>query len=143
MDCVFCRIIKRELPASFIYEDDHVAAFLDIHPINEGHVLIVPKKHEAQFGDLTEEDAAHLFKIARRVLKAIQASGVKCEGANLFLSDGPVAGQEVLHSHLHITPRFKGDGQRIGFIHSDPAQYPRARLNQIALKIAGHIPLGK
>jgi diadenosine tetraphosphate (Ap4A) HIT family hydrolase/RimJ/RimL family protein N-acetyltransferase len=140
MNCVFCRIIKRELPASFIYEDDKAAAFLDIHPINEGHVLIVPKRHEAQFGNLTEDEAAYLFKIGRRVLKAIQESGIKCEGANLFLSDGTVAGQEVMHSHLHIAPRYKGDGQRVGFSHSDPEQYPRTRLDQIALKIAGRIP---
>jgi len=142
MSCVFCRIIKRELPASFIYEDDKAAAFLDIHPINEGHVLIVPKRHEAQFGNLTEDEAAYLFKIGRRVLKAIQETGIKCEGANLFLSDGPVAGQEVMHSHLHIAPRYKGDGQRVGFSHSDPEQYPRTRLDQIALKIASHIPKG-
>lgn len=142
MSCVFCRIIKRELPASFIYEDNKAAAFLDIHPINEGHVLIVPKRHEAQFGNLTEDEAAYLFKIGRRVLKAIQESGIKCEGANLFLSDGPVAGQEVMHSHLHIAPRYKGDGQRVGFSHSDSEQYPRTRLDQIALKISDYIPKG-
>lgn len=142
MNCIFCRIIKRELPASFIYEDDKAAAFLDIHPINEGHVLIVLKRHETQFGNLTEDEAAYLFKIGRRVLKAIQESGIKCEGANIFLSDGPVAGQEVMHSHLHIAPRYKGDGQRVGFSHSDPEEYSRARLDQIALKIANHIPKG-
>lgn len=111
MSCVFCRIIKRELPASFVYEDDMAAAFLDIHPINEGHVLIVPKRHEAQFVNLTEDEAAYLFKIGRRVLKAFKESGIKCEGANLFLSDGPIAGQEVMHSHIHIAPRYKGDEQ--------------------------------
>lgn len=139
MGCVFCSIIKRQLPASFIYEDDKVAAFLDIHPITDGHVLIIPKRHEAQFGNLTEDEAAYLFRIARRVLKAIQESEIKCEGANIFLSDGPIAGQEVMHTHLHIAPRYQGDGQRVGFNHSDPEQYPRARLDQIALKIASHI----
>lgn len=140
MSCIFCRIIKRELPASFIYEDDKVAAFLDIHPINEGHVLIVPKRHEAQFCNLTEDEAASLFKIGRIVLQAMKDSGIKCEGANLFLSDSPVAGQEVMHSHLHITPRYRGDGQQIGFKHSDSENYPRARLDQVALKIACRIP---
>lgn len=139
MDCVFCQIISRRLPASFIYEDDKVAAFLDIHPINQGHVLVVPKRHESRFGHLTEDEAAYLFRIGRKVLRAIQKSEIKCEGTNLFLSDGPVAGQEVMHSHLHIVPRFKGDGQRVGFNHSDPEQYPRTRLDEIAIKIAGCI----
>lgn len=140
MNCVFCRIIQRELPASFIYEDDKVAAFLDIHPINEGHVLIVPKRHEAQFSNLTGDEAGYLFQTGSRILKAIQDSEIKCEGANLFLSDGPVAGQDVLHSHLHIAPRFKGDGQRAGFCHSGPDQYPRVRLDQIAETIKSHLP---
>jgi diadenosine tetraphosphate (Ap4A) HIT family hydrolase/RimJ/RimL family protein N-acetyltransferase len=140
MNCVFCRIVKRELPASFIYEDDKAAAFLDIHPINEGHILVIPKRHEAQFTNLTEDEAAYLFKVGQKILKAVQESGIKCEGANLFLSDGPIAGQEVMHSHLHITPRFTGDGQRVGFSHSDPGQYSSSRLDQIAAEISKHVP---
>lgn len=140
MNCVFCQIIKRELPASFIYEDDKAAALLDIHPINEGHILVIPKRHEAQFTSLTEEEAAYLFKIGHKVLKAVQASDIQCEGTNLFLSDGPVAGQEVMHCHLHIAPRFKGDGHRVGFSHSDPDEYPRSRLDQIAAQISQHLP---
>lgn len=136
MNCTFCKIIRRELPASFVYEDDKVAAFLDLHPINEGHVLVIPKRHESKFTKLTEEETAHLFRTGKKILRAIEESGVKCEGANLFLSDGPVAGQEVMHSHLHIAPRFKGDGQRVGFSHADPDQFPRTRLDQIAAKIA-------
>ncbi len=81
------------------------------------------------------EIAAHLFKVGHKVLAAIELSEIKCEGANLFLSDGTIAGQEVMHSHLHIAPRFKGDGQRVGFSHSDPEQFPRKRLNEIAQKI--------
>ena len=69
-------------------------------------------------------------------MKAIEQSEVRSEGANLFLSDGTVAGQEVMHSHLHIAPRFKGDGQRVGFSHSDPEQFPRKRLDEIANQIS-------
>ncbi|OFZ26415.1 MAG: hypothetical protein A2381_04935 [Bdellovibrionales bacterium RIFOXYB1_FULL_37_110] len=139
MTCIFCQIIKREQPASFIYEDNLVVAFLDVFPINKGHVFVTPKRHEAKFCNLTEEEVQHLFKVAQKILKAIQASDIKCEGANLFLSDGPIAGQEVMHSHLHITPRFKGDGHQVGFSHSDPDVYPRNRLDQIANKIKKHI----
>ncbi|MBK9324366.1 MAG: GNAT family N-acetyltransferase [Bdellovibrionaceae bacterium] len=135
MSCIFCRIIDKQIPASIIYEDEKAVAFLDIHPINEGHVLVVLKRHEERLSGLSEDEAGYLLKIGRKLLKAIQESGIKCEGANLFLSDGPTAGQEVMHSHLHIAPRFEGDGQRVGFIHSDPAQYPRARLDQIATAI--------
>jgi histidine triad (HIT) family protein len=139
-NCVFCRIAKGELPASEVYRDHLCMAFLDIHPINEGHVLVVPLAHSPSLTDLSDEVAGHLFKIGKKLLAAIQASGLRCEGANLFLSDGAVAGQEVLHCHLHIAPRFEGDGQRVGFRHADSIDYPRERLNAIAGKIRGRLP---
>jgi len=139
MTCIFCQIIKREQPASFIYEDDLVVAFLDVYPINEGHVLITTKRHEEKFCNLTENEVSHLFKVGQKILKAIHVSDIKCEGANLFLSDGPIAGQEVMHSHLHIAPRFEGDGHEVGFSHSDPELYPRNHLDTIANKIKKHI----
>ncbi|MBK9324386.1 MAG: HIT domain-containing protein [Bdellovibrionaceae bacterium] len=138
-DCIFCKIINRELPASFIYEDETCMAFLDIHPITEGHALVIPKHHQERFTQLNNEVAGHLFKVAHKILNAIEDSEIKSEGANLFLSDGTVAGQEVMHSHLHIAPTFKGDGQRVGFSHSDPEMFPRKRLDEIATKISKFI----
>lgn len=134
MACVFCKIINKELPASIVYEDDICLGFLDIHPINEGHVLIIPKDHKERFTQLDTKMVGHLFQVAQRVLKALEQSGVRNEGANLMLSDGTVAGQEVMHSHLHIVPRFRGDGQRVGFSHS--AQVARPQLDEVAHKIA-------
>jgi histidine triad (HIT) family protein len=139
VDCVFCKIIKRELPASFVYEDELCIAFLDIHPMTEGHVLIIPKVHKERFTQLDDQTAGHIFKIGHKVLRAVEKSELRSEGANLFLSDGVVAGQEVMHSHLHIAPRFKGDGQRVGFMHADPEQVSRKSLDEIALKISSHI----
>ena len=139
MSCVFCKIINRELPASIIYEDEICLSFLDIHPITEGHVLIIPKVHQERFTQLEEKTAGHLFSVGHKILKAIEQSEIRSEGANLFLSDGAVAGQEVWHSHLHIAPRYKGDGQRTGFSHSDPDEYPRTRLDDIAKKISKFI----
>jgi len=139
MDCIFCKIIKRELPSSLIYEDELCFAFLDIHPMTEGHVLIIPKVHKERFTQLEAQTAGHLFKVGHKILKGIEKSEIRSEGANLFLSDGVVAGQEVMHTHLHIAPRFEGDGQRVGFMHADPGQVSRNSLDEIALKISIHI----
>ncbi len=135
MSCVFCKIIKRELPASIVFEDDTCLGFLDIHPINEGHVLVIPKIHKERFTQLERKVVGHLFQSGQKILKAIEQSELPHEGANLFLSDGTLAGQEVMHSHLHIVPRMRGDGQRIGFSHAGPEQFPRVRLDDIAQKI--------
>ena len=137
--CVFCQIIRKELPASFVYEDEQCAAFMDINPINEGHVLVIPKTHRMRFSQLDEHSAAHMFQVARKVLNAIEDSEIRCEGTNLFLSDGATAGQEVMHSHLHILPRYRGDGQRVGFSHSDPDEISRSSLDLIAAKIRPHL----
>lgn len=135
MNCIFCKIINRELPSSIVYEDDLTLAFLDIHPINEGHILVIPKQHQEKFTQLDPKTVGHLFLVGQKILSAVEKSDINCEGANLILSDGAVAGQEVMHSHMHIIPRFKGDGQRIGFTHSDTEQFPRMRLDEIAKSI--------
>lgn len=135
-NCVFCKILKNEIPASFVYRNATVSAFLDIHPINPGHVLVVPNNHCKRFADVEPSTAGEMFKAAQHILKAIQKSSLPCEGANLFLSDGEVAGQEVGHSHLHIAPRFSGDGQHVGFNHGDPDSNPRSELDRIAKEIS-------
>ncbi len=109
-DCIFCEIVAKRAPASIVFQDDRCCAFMDIQPVNPGHVLIVPVTHVAFLDDLDEETGAHLFTIARRLSRALQRSGVRCEGVNLFLADGEAAGQEVFHVHLHVFPRFRNDG---------------------------------
>ncbi|WP_413575499.1 HIT family protein [Bdellovibrio sp. HCB290] len=136
MSCIFCQIINREAPASIVYEDDLAIAFLDIEPVSEGHVLVIPKSHHARFAEMNPKTAGHLFEVAHKILKAIQASNIPCEGANLFLTDGEIAGQEVMHSHLHIAPRIRGDKHRYGYVHAEQSDYPRERLNQIADEIS-------
>jgi histidine triad (HIT) family protein len=117
-----------------VFEDSTCIAFLDIHPINEGHILVVPKAHDERFSELSE-NPGHLFAVARILVKAIETSGIKCGGTNLFLSDGKVAGQDVPHVHLHIVPRFVGDGQKAGFVHSETGHYSREQFEQIAIAI--------
>ena len=112
-NCIFCNIIKRKISSNIVYEDDYVLAFLDIQPINDGHVLIVPKEHSALISDVDEAVAARMFNIAQKVNSAIRKSDLKAEGVNFWLADGEAAFQDVFHSHLHCIPRFKGDGFKL------------------------------
>ena len=100
-------------PASPVYSDEKVVAFMTISPVNPGHVLVVPNAHAAQLSELNPETGAHMFKVAMHIAEGIRRSGVTCEGVNLFLADGEAAFQDVFHVHLHVIPRFKGDDFRL------------------------------
>jgi histidine triad (HIT) family protein len=123
--CVFCEILAGRLPASTIYRDELCTAFLDIQPVNPGHILVVPNVHFSGLADLHEDTGAHLFRVAQRLAQALRRSGVRCEGVDLFLADGEAAGQEVFHVHLHIIPRFAHDG--FGFRFSPAYDHPPER----------------
>jgi histidine triad (HIT) family protein len=114
-DCIFCQILAGRAEASFVYRDDVCSAFMDIQPVNPGHVLIVPNRHAAYLADLDEDTAAHLMRVGHRLDAALRASGLRCEGVNLFLADGEAAMQEIFHVHLHVFPRFPGDGFGLRF----------------------------
>lgn len=133
--CIFCRIAAGELPASIVYEDEHTLAFLDIQPVTPGHVLVVPKHHVASFADLPQDDAAHLIHVTQIVDRALKQSDLPCEGVNLFLADGKAAGQDVAHVHMHVFPRFPGDGFTLGNIQDWRQQANREVLNENAAKI--------
>lgn len=136
-DCVFCKIVKGEIPSSVVAQDDRTFTFLDIRPVNPGHTLVIPKAHAAHLADLPAGTGGALFESGRRIAAALRTCGLRCEGVNLFLADGTVAGQEVAHVHLHVVPRFEGDGFGLRF----PAGYgttpPREELEATAKKIAG------
>ena len=107
-DCIFCKIAKGQMKASKVYEDEHCMAFLDINPVNKGHVLVIPKKHFETVLDLPEEEGVALAKASVRVGKAVKrATG--CDGINLLHNIGKAAGQLVLHAHVHLIPRFSTD----------------------------------
>ncbi len=133
--CIFCRIADHELPASVVYEDEHTIAFLDIQPINPGHVLIIPKKHAESLKDLSTEDAGHIMRVGKILSKALRASELPCEGVNLFLADGEAAGQEVNHVHLHVFPRYQGDGVKLTYEQSNRKQPGRQQLDENASEI--------
>ena len=111
-ECVFCRIVDRKAPASIVYEDANFVALMSTKPFNAGHVLVIPKRHIESLGDLNEDTGAGLFRVATRVAVAIRRSGVRCDGINLLLNDGEPF-QEILHLHLHVFPRFRGDKFRV------------------------------
>jgi histidine triad (HIT) family protein len=113
--CDFCGILAGRLPASVVLHDGRCMAFMDIQPVNAGHVLVVPEDHAPRLADLPEDAGVHMFLTAQRVAAALYGSGLDCEGVNLFLADGEAAGQEVFHIHLHVFPRFDGDGFGLRF----------------------------
>src|SRR3989344_1406990 len=108
-DCLFCKIIAGEIPAQEVYEDDTVIAFLDIHPVNIGHTLVIPKEHSVNLYDTPDETLAHTMVIVKKLSVAVkEATGA--DGINIEMNNEPVAGQIIFHPHLHIVPRFSGDG---------------------------------
>ena len=107
-NCIFCKIIKGDIPSAKIYEDDLVYAFLDIAPFNFGHALVIPKHHDFSITTIPENYLAAMMAAAAKVAPAILRA-TKAGGFNLLLNNGPVAGQEVPHAHLHIIPRFVDD----------------------------------
>lgn len=107
--CIFCRIVKGELPSTRVYEDDMLFAFLDINPISPGHTLLIPKGHYETLLDVPENTAALLLPAAKRIGKALMAA-TKCTGFNCLQNNFAPAGQIVFHSHMHIIPRVEGDG---------------------------------
>ena len=111
--CVFCEIVAGRSPASVFHEDDWTLGFMDLHPVNSGHALIIPKRHAVGLGDLDPEDGRRMWDLTHRTAAAIRGAGVRCEGVNLFLADGRAAFQEVFHVHMHVVPRFAGDPFRI------------------------------
>jgi len=109
--CLFCKIVDGQIPASKVLETDFAVAFLDIDPVNLGHVLLVPKAHHATLCDLPDDLAARTASLAPRLARAIRAA-TGADGLNLIINNGAVAGQTVHHGHWHLIPRFEGDAVR-------------------------------
>lgn len=138
-DCVFCDILAEKRPASVVLKDAVCWAFLDIRPVNPGHVLVVPIAHASNLAELDEESGAHMFQVAQRVASALRRSGLKCEGVNFFLADGQVAGQEVPHIHLHVVPRYTDDGFGFWFGPHYGQRPTREELDRIAGQIQDNL----
>lgn len=133
-DCVFCAIVAGEAESSLVAEDERTVAFLDVQPVTPGHLLVVPRRHAAGLAELEPEDGAAAFALAQRAAAALRRSNLRCEGINIWLADGEAAGQDVFHVHLHVVPRFGGDGFGLSF----PPEYrlrARGELDGTAARI--------
>jgi histidine triad (HIT) family protein len=119
-DCIFCKLANGDIPTNSIYEDDKFNVILDNGPATKGHALILPKDHADNLFELPEETAADAMKLARKLGKHIMDT-LGADGLNIVQNNGPVAGQTVMHFHLHIIPRYEGDGQKILWAPTSPS----------------------
>jgi len=129
-DCIFCKIINKEIPSCIVYESKEVIAFLDISPINKGHTLVMPKKHYETFLDLPKSELEVLFGKIQEVTKAV-IKATNADGFNLLLNNKRAAGQVVDHVHFHVIPRFENDGLK----HWPHGKYNEGEDEKIATKI--------
>ena len=111
--CIFCAIAARQDEVSVVYEDEIVVAFMDRFPVTPGHVLVVPRQHVVGLEDLDEATGAHVWSVGHKIARALRRSSLDCEGINVLVCDGEVAFQSVFHFHLHVIPRYAGDGWTI------------------------------
>ncbi len=136
-NCLFCRIVAGEIPASKVFEDDEVVAFLDLHPVNFGHSLIVPKAHHATLTDLPDALAMAVARQVPRLTRAI-LTATAAPGLNLVVNNGAVAGQTIDHVHWHLIPRFEGDAVDWPWPHlSYPELGLEAMRGRIVARLAG------
>ena len=129
--CVFCRIVAKEIPATVVHEDEHTLAFMDIGQVNPGHVLVAVKKHAENIFALDEAQAAAVFRAAANVARAIRGA-FEPQGLSVYQANGAAAGQTVLHLHIHLVPRYEGDGMALTWPVKNP---PREKLVEYAEKI--------
>jgi len=136
MDCVFCKIRDGAIPSTRVYEDERTLAFMDINPLNDGHCLVVTRAHAETIFDADLADLAAAIATAKRVAEALRRA-LAPDGLNLLQANGKAAFQSVPHFHLHLIPRFTGDGKGFDWplVAGD-----RARIQAVAEKIRAALP---
>jgi len=110
--CIFCQIVKGAIPSAKLYEDDAVLSFLDINPINPGHALVIPKNHYPTILDVDDEDLKKVAVVTKLIAKALR-DALFCDGINVLQNNFEAAGQLIHHFHIHVIPRFEGDGFKV------------------------------
>ena len=129
-DCIFCKIVKGEIPCSKVYEDENIFAFLDMAPVHKGHTLVIPKKHFETILDIPEQELKELILAVKKVAIAVE-KGVDADGFVVTMSNKKAAGQVVPHAHFHIIPRFEDDGLK----HWPKIEYKEGELEEYKNKI--------
>lgn len=122
-----------------VYEDELVAVFPPIDPVNKGHLLVIPKKHAPYMKDLDDKTAMYIMKVTKKMGEVIRKSDFKCEGINLFVADGEVALQEVFHFHMHVFPRYEGDGFGLKHGKKNFLKMSRTELDKVANEMKKYI----
>jgi histidine triad (HIT) family protein len=130
-DCIFCKIIKKQVPASVLLETEDTLAFLDIRPLNMGHTLIIPKNHYAEIFDIPENELCQVYKIAKQMAVAVKKATM-ADGITVIQQNGRAAGQDIFHLHVHVVPRFQGENLPK---FSDLNIIEREKLEEMAMKI--------
>ena len=144
--CIFCKILRGELPVTSVYEDEFSLAFMDLYPMRPGHVLVIPKEHHGSIQQLSSKMRSHLLELGAAVAQAQVKSGLDCKAQNFFINDGPDANQHVPHVHLHVLPRSGADLHKalLSFVSRYNNFFGvaarRKRLNAIAKDIEVHMP---
>ncbi len=133
-DCIFCKIIKGEIPSNKVYEDEKVLAFLDIGPVNKGHTLVIPKDHYENIYDISDDLLKNVITAVKKVSIALK-KGVSADGINIAMSNEKPSGQLVPHFHFHIIPRFKEDGLK----HWPQGTYKEGEAEQVKEKIKNNL----
>ena len=113
-DCIFCKIANGEIPAATLYEDEDFRVILDLGPASKGHSLILPKKHAANIYELPDETAGKAMILAKKMAGKL-TDALNCDGFNIVQNNGEIAGQTVNHFHLHLIPRYEGDGLNLNW----------------------------
>lgn len=108
--CVFCDIASGQAEASVVHEDEIVVVFMDLNPVTRGHLLVVPREHAVGLEDIDAATSAHVWSVGHDMARALRRSSLDCDGINILLCDGEAAFQTVFHFHLHVIPRYAGDG---------------------------------
>lgn len=137
-NCIFCKIVKGEIPSAKVYEDERVLAFLDLSQVTKGHTLVIPKKHVENVFELDEETAAHVFSVVPKIARSL-TNTLNAKGLNIANNNKEVAGQTVFHVHIHLVPRYgEDDGFQILFTnHMD--EYSSDDLNKIAESVQNYL----
>ena len=129
-DCIFCKLANGVFETNVIYEDDDFTVILDAGPANRGHSLIIPKEHYANIYEIPEDTAGKAFILAKK-LAAHMTDKLKCDGFNIVQNNGEAAGQTVFHFHMHLIPRFKGDGAMIQWKPGKPSDEEQKELRNL------------
>lgn len=129
-NCIFCKIVKGEIPSGTIEETDQFRVVLDVAPATRGHALILPKSHYANLYDLPEETAAEAIKLAKKIALRMKER-LGCDGVNIVQNNEEAAGQTVFHFHMHVIPRYREDGQKIGWKPGEPTSQELDEIREI------------